>query len=109
MSFIEKIKQTSDSINANKEKVLLTVKQDIERMSQAGCRHSLFYPDTFRQLIAAAIQGVSYADREAVSFDTYHEMLFHVMNALIKEGFKVSTSFGGDEQWVSNVYFHINW
>lgn len=107
--FIEKIKTVSCGVNLDKNKVLLAVKKDIERMAEEGCNYAVFYPDSFRSLVAKALEGNEWADKSKVSFDTYHEMLYYVMVSLYKEGFKISASFSVGEGSMPGLYYHINW
>jgi hypothetical protein len=107
MSFIENVKKISTSIQGDKDNVIIAVKKDIERMASHGCNYTVFYPETFRSLLQVALGKNSQND---VSFETYHEMLYHVMTSLKKEGFAVSASFKTIEDGcLTGLYFHITW
>lgn len=110
-SFIESIKKVSNNVHAEKDRLLLLVKKDMKRMADSGCKYCVHYPETFRQLVANAIEGCEYGDKSRVDFNTYHEMLNYIMTSLKKEGFKVSASFKTieDDGCLTGLYFNIEW
>lgn len=111
MSFIEKIQKVSSSVDAQKERVLLLVKKDIERMANGGSKYTLFYPYIFKRLVANAIENSDYGNELVVSFEMYHDMLYFVMNSLQEEGFKVFVRFNDSSngEKIHNMYFTIEW
>lgn len=109
-SFIENIKKVSENVLSEKDRVLLALKKDIKRMADSGNKYCVQYPETFRQLVANAIENKEYADKSKVSFEVYHQMLYYAMSSLKKEGFAVSASLYISEDLCSDgLYFHIKW
>lgn len=109
-SFIDNVRKTTASVSSVKERVLAAFKEDIKRMADNGCKYCVQYPETFRRLIANAIDDNEFGDISKVDFDTFYEMLYYSMNELKKEGFNVSSFFNtSDQNCATGLFFLVEW
>lgn len=101
VSFLEKVKKTTDASNlvVEKEKVLTFIKNTILHHSERGDNHiecNLFF---FYSYFKGAL------DQENIDFNQYYALIQFVLDALASEGFKIIPMI----RYRSDLYVRIEW